>query len=421
MKKLIYVLGGAQTDFQRNWTKEGKGFIAMLKEVVHHALNVVSIDFEEIEKLNKNKSVGIFIGNFDGQQYFNQGHLGSFLTEINNSFIGIPGARYEAACASGSVAIDIASTKIRADEIDVAIVIGIELMKSVPSQIGADFLGTAAFYEKEAKGVLYPFPKLFGKLADEILKKYHLKESVFLNDLAEIARINYSNAKKNPNAQTRSWFINKDHILSRNDNYNSSIGGKLSFADCSQITDGASMLILSSQKYASEYAKKRKIKMSKLPYIKGYGFNIAPILFKNKMIESRKSNYILPRTKQAIDDAYSMAQLTIDQIDVIETHDCFTSSEYMAISAFGLCEPGEEHKIITEGVIGYKGKKPINPSGGLIGVGHPVGATGVRMMLDLYKQVTNNAKTYQIESAKNGLMLNMGGSATTNIVFILGI
>ncbi|HNQ31995.1 MAG TPA: thiolase domain-containing protein, partial [Candidatus Woesebacteria bacterium] len=79
------------------------------------------------------------------------------------------------------------------------------------------------------------------------------------------------------------------------------------------------------------------------------------------------------------------------------------------------------HLIATEENIGINGKYPINPSGGLIGVGHPVGATGVRMMLDLYKQVTGTAGSYQIKNAKNGLMLNIGGSATTNIVYIVGI
>ena len=85
-----------------------------------------------------------------------------------------------------------------------------------------------------------------------------------------------------------------------------------------------------------------------------------------------------------------------------------------------ISEPGKEHEAIQSGVIDFTGSKPINPSGGLIGVGHPVGASGVRMMLDLYKQVTGQAGGYQVKGAQNGLMLNIGGSATTNMVFILG-
>lgn len=92
----------------------------------------------------------------------------------------------------------------------------------------------------------------------------------------------------------------------------------------------------------------------------------------------------------------------------------------MAISAFGVTEPGKEYEAIEDNIIGFDGLKPINPSGGLIGCGHPVGASGVRMLLDLYKQVNNEAGDYQIENVKNGIMLNIGGSATTNYVFIVG-
>ncbi len=147
MKNPVYILGGSQTDFQRNWTKEGKNFLAMLNEIVNDGLDAVRMDFSEIKKLGSTKTIGIFIGNFNAQQYVQQGHLGAFLTEIDRSFNGIPAARYEAACASGSVAIDAARAKIQAGDIDVAIVIGMEIMKSVPPQVGGDYLGTAAFYE----------------------------------------------------------------------------------------------------------------------------------------------------------------------------------------------------------------------------------------------------------------------------------
>ena len=110
----------------------------------------------------------------------------------------------------------------------------------------------------------------------------------------------------------------------------------------------------------------------------------------------------------------------MDDIDVFETHDCFTSSEYAAISCFGITEPGKEYEAIENGQISIDGDKPINPSGGLIGCGHPVGASGVRMMLDLYKQIAGKAGEYQIRNAKNSMMLNIGGSATTNYCYIVG-
>ncbi|EKJ86429.1 acetyl-CoA acetyltransferase [Leptospira meyeri] len=420
MSEKVFVLGGEQTDFQRNWTKEGKTFMSMMREVLDDALEKVGISYDEIKRLNKENKVAVFVGNFDAEQYANQGHLGAFLTEVNPALFGVPGARYEAACASGSVALDAAITHIRAEDYDLAIVLGVEVMKTVSSSVGGDFLGTAAYYEKEAKGVQFPFPKLFGKLADVILERYELKEERFMDALAEISRINYANAKRNPKAQTRTWFMNKEHAMARGGDNNMAVGGRLCITDCSQVTDGAAVTLLASKGYAKEYAKKTGRKFDDIPRIKGWGHRVAPITFEAKKLESVGDKYILPWTRQTVKDAYKRADLDVKNIDVFETHDCFTSSEYAAISAFGISEPGKEHIAIEEGTIDFGGKKPINPSGGLIGVGHPVGASGVRMMLDLYKQVTGTAGDYQVKGAKNGLMLNIGGSATTNFVFILG-
>ena len=143
------------------------------------------------------------------------------------------------------------------------------------------------------------------------------------------------------------------------------------------------------------------------------------MLFEKKMEDAKSTEYILPWTRQAVLDAYRRSGLCVEDIDVFETHDCFTSSEYAAISAFGLTEPGKEYEAVESGLIAFNGKKPINPSGGLIGCGHPVGASGARMLLDLYKQVTGTAGGYQVSGVRNGLMLNIGGSATTNYVFVL--
>ena len=173
--------------------------------------------------------------------------------------------------------------------------------------------------------------------------------------------------------------------------------------------------MLCSEGFAKERGIKRK------PIIKAYGHRVAPMLFKKKMADNKGSGYILPWTRQAVLDAYRRSGLTVEDIDVFETHDCFTSSEYAAISAFGLTEPGREYEVIESGLIAFSGKKPINPSGGLIGCGHPVGASGARMFLDIYKQVTETAGDYQVENVKNGMMLNIGGTATTNYVFVIGV
>ena len=156
------------------------------------------------------------------------------------------------------------------------------------------------------------------------------------------------------------------------------------------------------------------------PIVKGWGHRVAPMRFEEKIKESENCKYILPWTRQAVIDAYHRANLTVDDMDFFETHDCFTSSEFVAISAFGITEPGKECEAIENDIISFYGSKPINPSGGLIGCGHPVGATGVRMFLDLYKQVTGQAEGYQLKKADNGMMLNIGGTATTNYTFIIG-
>ena len=149
----VYILGGAQTDFVRNWTKEGKNVVALLKEVTDDAFQNTGLTYKGIEELNKKNKIAIFIGNFAAEYYINQGHLGPLMTEVNKAFYGIPSARYEAACASGSVALDSAITKIKSGDYDVAIVIGWELMKTVDSKTGGDYLGRAAVYDKEAKGI----------------------------------------------------------------------------------------------------------------------------------------------------------------------------------------------------------------------------------------------------------------------------
>lgn len=407
----VYILGGAQTDFERNWKKEGKGMVAILKEVMADGLAHAGLSFDDVKALNGDNRVACFVGNFIAEKYVDQGHLGAFLTEVDPAFYGVPSARYEAACASSSVAIDAAATKIRADEYDVAIVVGWELMKTVDSKLGGDFLGRAAYYEKEGKGIELPFPKLFGRLADETLKKYpELDEKRYMDALAKISVINYSNAKRNPLAQTRKWFMSYDQASTRGTDTNPLVGGKLGVSDCSQVTDGAAVVVLCSERFLTERGYQDK------PVIKGYGHRTAPMLFDKKMADNEGSEYILPWTRQAVLDAYKRAGLTVDNIDVFETHDCFTSSEYAAISAFGLTEPGREYEAVEDGRV----EKLINPSGGLIGCGHPVGASGARMFLDLYKQVTGTAGGYQVEGVKNGMMLNIGGSATTNYVFIVG-
>ena len=405
----VYILGGYQTDFARNWLKEGKTFVDMLHEAVSAGLAAAGIDPKEVEVAH--------VGNFAAELYCKQGHLGAFLPELNPALSGIPTARHEAACASGSVAMLMASAEIEAGRYNLALVVGVEQMKTVDPATGGDFLGTAAWYEQEAKGIEFPFPKLFGRLGDEYEKRFGLKEE----HLTRIAEINFSNARRNPLAQTRSWFTNETQNLTSG-KYANPVAGRLRVRDCSQVTDGATSLFLASGAFARRYATHRGLKLEQLPRILGWGHRTAPIKFDTKIAESKGNPYVLPHTHRAILDAFQRAGLPdIWSVQGIETHDCFTTSEYMAIDHFGLTKPGESWRAIEEGVIEFGGKLPINASGGLIGCGHPVGATGTRQSLDACKQVTGQAGDYQIDGAKKIATLNIGGSGTTTVAMVIGV
>jgi acetyl-CoA C-acetyltransferase len=409
MSEPVFILGGYQTDFARNWNKEAKHISAMFNEAVTGALDATGVEPEDVQ-------VG-HVGNFAAELYTMQGHLGAFLLETHPAFSGMATSRHEAACASGSIAILAASAEIEAERYDLAMVLGVEQMKTVDSARGGDFLGTAAWYDREAKGIAYPFPKLFGRLGDEYDKRFGLKDE----HLAHIAAINYANAKKNPLAQTRGWYMSEEHANS-SDRFNQVIGGRIKVSDCSQVTDGAICIFLASKRYAEKYAKARGLDLDRIPRILGWGHHTAPIGFDDKVAESKDNPYVLPHTRQTIMDAFERAHIPdVWSIDAIETHDCFTTSEYMAIDHFGLTPPGKSWQAIEEGVIELDGQLPINPSGGLIGAGHPVGGTGVRQVLDAYKLVTDTAGGYQVNGAKKVATLNIGGSGTTSCSFVVGI
>jgi acetyl-CoA C-acetyltransferase len=203
--------------------------------------------------------------------------------------------------------------------------------------------------------------------------------------------------------------------------YNSCVSGRIKVADCSQVTDGAVCLYVASAEFAAKYAARVDQSLQSIPRILGWGHTTAPMRFDEKIKNSEGDPFVLPWTRKAITDAYRRAGIGgCWELDVIETHDCFTTSEYMAIDHFGLTPPGRSWEAIDEGVVEIGGKLPINPSGGLIGGGHPVGATGVRQVLDAYKQIVGEAGEYQVQGAKRVGTLNIGGSATTNVCLIVG-
>lgn len=404
----VYVLGGWQSDFARNWAREGLEIGDGFGEALEQGLASVELEPQDID-------VG-HVGNFVGDLFAGQGMLGGFFAQTNNAFDGLPTSRHEAACASGSVALLAAAADIESGRYGTAAVLGLEMMRNVPGQTAAEHLGAAAWTGHEFGDATYVWPRAFSDLTDE----YDRRFGIDARHLRRISEINFKNAKLNPNAQTRGWTF--DNLsFSDDDAANPVIEGRTRKSDCGQVTDGAAMVVLASAERAADYARARGITLENLPRIKGWGHRSAPISYVSKIENSAGQPYVFPQVKRAIDEARARAGVSLDDIDLVETHDCFSMTEYMAIDHLGLTAPGESWKAIEAGDIEIGGRLPINPSGGLIGCGHPVGATGVRMALDAFKQTTGQAGDTQVEGARNVQTLNIGGSTTTTVSLVIGV
>lgn len=407
-RSAVYILGGWQSDFARNWAREGLEIADGFGEALREGLDAVDLEPGDIE-------VG-HVGNFVGDLFAGQCLLGGFFAMTDDRFDGLPTSRHEAACASGSLALLAACADIEAGRYATAAVLGLELMRNVPGKTAAEHLGAAAWHGHEYGDATYVWPRAFSDLTDEYDRRYGIDE----RHLRRISEINFANGQRNPNAQTRNWAF--DNLsFSDDDTANPPIEGRTRKSDCGQVTDGAAMVVLASEQRAADYARKRGVDLDSLPRVKGWGHRSSPISYARKIANSADAPYVFPQVKRAIDDARERAGIGLDQVDVVETHDCFSMTEYMAIDHLGLTAPGESWKAVEAGDIEIGGRLPINPSGGLIGCGHPVGATGVRMALDAFKQTTGAAGDYQVEGARNVQTLNIGGSTTTTVSLVIGV
>ena len=404
---MVYILGGWQSDFKRNWAREGLEIGDGFAETLQAGLDSVDLAPDEIE-------VG-HVGNFVGDLFSGQGQLGGFFAMAEPAFDGLPTSRHEAACASGSIAVLAAMADIESGRYGTAAVLGLEMMRNVPGETAAAHLGAAAWAGHEYQGARYVWPRAFSELTDEYDRRYGIDEA----HLRRISQINFANARRNPNAQTRDHVFS-DASFSIDDEANPVIDGRVRKSDCGQVTDGAAMVVLASAERAADYARRRGVPLESLPRIKGWGHRSGPISYARKVEASAGASHVFPQVKRAIDEARERAALTLDDIDAVETHDCFSMTEYMAIDHLGLTAPGEGWKAVEAGDIEVGGRLPINPSGGLIGCGHPVGATGVRMALDAFRQTTGTAGGCQVEGARNVQTLNIGGSTTTTVSLVIG-
>lgn len=407
MAPRCYILGGFQTDFARNWSREGKDISAIVRDTAQGALGACALEAKDIDTIH--------VGNAFGELHRNQAHLGAMPASVLPEFWGKPASRHEAACASASIAILAAMAEIEAGRYDCALVLGAEEERNVHGDQAAQYQASAAWVGHEGADAKFMWPNMFGRLGEEYERRFGLK----YEHLGGIAKVNLGNAKRNPNAQTRKWAFT-DASFRADDEANPVIEGMIRRQDCGQITDGGAAVVLASPEFARRHAERRGGKLEDLPYIAGWGHRTAGLLMSEKLERSRGQPYVLPHVREAIADAWKRAGIGgHEQLDGVETHDCFTTTEYMAIDHLGLTAPGESWKAVEAGDIAMGGKLPINPSGGLIGGGHPVGATGARMLFDAARQVTGTAGDTQVEGARSFQTLNIGGSCTTVVSFVV--
>jgi acetyl-CoA C-acetyltransferase len=405
----IFILGGFQTDFARNYAKQGLEISDLVADVVSGTLADAHVEPSDIDTIH--------VGNAFGQLFNGQGQLGGMPATVEPGLWGVPAARHEAACASGGIAILAAMAEIEAGRYDCALVVGAEQERNVPGDQAARNLGAAAWIGHEAEGVVHMWPHMFSLLADE----YDARFGIDSRHLSAIGELNFRNAKSNPNAQTRAWSHTPESFTD-DDTANPVVVGRIRRSDCSQVTDGGAGLVLAGRRTAEAWAAARGRSLDSVPRIVGWGHRTVGLPLAPKVARSADQPYVMPHVRQAITDAFGRAGVAdVSGIDGIETHDCFTSSEYMAIDHFGITAPGESWKAIEDGTLERDGATPVNPSGGLIGGGHPVGATGVRMVLDASRQVSGTAGDTQVEGARTFATLNIGGSTTTTVSFVVAV
>jgi acetyl-CoA C-acetyltransferase len=410
MNEPVYILGGGRTDFKRNLKKEGKTIRDLITESGRKAIQDAKIDPAEIQ--------AAAVGNFNAGQFTKQLHLGAFIPEIDPKLHGIPTMHTEAACASGALSVTLGAQWVAGGFHDAVLVVGAEQQKTMSSLDGSDVLGAAADYhiEKPEYGD-FMFPKLFGKIAQIYIEKYGASEQ----DLAWVAYKNYAHARLNPLAQMRDADLTYD-CASQVSDKNPSVAPPLKVSDCSQITDGSAALVLVSGKYLDKHG----IGKSKLIRLLGYG------LATDYLALEKKDAPTFSTARKAAEKAFGMANLKPRDMHGAEVHDCFSITEICAYEILGLAEPGKGAQLAMTGATALpqvrnekvSGKIdfeiPVNAGGGLIGDGHPVGATGVRQVFEAYQQLTGQAGARQIDGAKKFLTFNMGGSLTTSVAMIWG-
>jgi acetyl-CoA C-acetyltransferase len=351
--------------------------------------------FENCPNLNPKKDIeALFIGQMS-ESYERQGHAGPLM--LNWSGLnGIPAFRVESACASSSVALRVGIMAIMSGMYNIVMVGGVEKMTHLPTSSNMEILASASDFPFEQwHGAT--FPSLFALMATAHMHEYGTTEE----QMALVAVKNHENALFNPKAHMQKKITVQDVLSSK------IVSWPLKLYDCSLISDGASCVILTKPDLAKKFTDTP--------------INIIASTQAQDVLNifERESLTTLNSVKLAAKEAFKISRLTPKDIDVAEVHDCFTIAEIIAYEDLGFCEKGLGGKFIEDGETKIGGKIPVNTSGGLKAKGHPVGATGIAQIYEIYLQLIGEAGKRQVNGAEIGLTCNLGGSGATATVNIL--
>ena len=361
----------------------------LMAEVVPQALDHAGIAPEDVD--------GIFVGVFNNG-FARQDFQGALVAMGDERFAHTPATRYENACATGSAAMHGAMDFIESGRGRIAVVVGAEKMTATPNvEVGDILLGCS--YRKEEAEVQGGFAGLFGQIADKYFQRYGDRSE----ELAMIAAKNHGNGVANPYAHMRKDFDTA--FCNTVSDKNPRVAGPLRRTDCSLVSDGAAVLVLADEETAAGMARAIAFR--------------ARAQANDIMAMSHRDVLEFRGARMAWAKAFDQSGLTLDDLSLVESHDCFTIAELVEYEAMGLAEPGEGHRVIREGITRKDGRLPVNPSGGLKAKGHPIGATGVSMHVMAAMQLAGEAEGMQVPDAKLAGVFNMGGAAVANYCSIL--
>jgi acetyl-CoA acyltransferase len=349
-----------------------------------------------------------YVGNFVGELFSNQGHLGAMLAAADPDLAGKPITRVEGACASGGLAIASGFDAIRAGA-EVVLVVGAEVQTTENAKVGADYLARAAHYSRQRGIDEFTFPAIFARRAKALVEQ----TEATMEDFARAAVKAYANANKNPLAHMNVVKIDLEHANTaskKNPAFleNEEVKEFLRVTDCSQVSDGASAMVLCSE------AGLARIGRAKDECVEILTSQVATASLIADPMPTRLDN-----TGEAIRRAYATTELGAADMQVAEVHDCFTCNEILMTEALGFAEPGQGARLLRDGTTEIDGKIPVNTGGGLCGFGHPVGATGIKQAVEIYRQMRGECGDYQIPTTPTlGISANMGGDDRTSVVHI---